>query len=360
LLGPSPVCLRPTGSDVNDTSLVSATGLLTTDVGSAVAALRAGGLVALPTETVYGLGALASDADAVARIYAVKGRPSHHPVIVHIADFDALPRWASTIPDYAQRLAQRLWPGPLTLVLPKADHVGDYLTGAHPTVGLRSPDHRLTQQVLRALDDGVAAPSANRFGRVSPTTAQHVDEELGQRLDPSRDLILDGGPCPVGVESTIVDATGARPRVLRPGAVSAQRVSELGEVPVVDAASPTTDAVPAPGTLPAHYAPTARVVLTEPDQADATLAALGDDVTVGVLALRQVDVDAGRVVDGTLVPLAQPDDVDSYARGLYAALRRADDLQLPIVLAVLPPDTGVGHAIRDRLRRAAHGSGGST
>jgi L-threonylcarbamoyladenylate synthase len=337
---------------------VSTTGLLTTDVESAVAALRAGGLVALPTETVYGLGALASDPDAVARIYAVKGRPSHHPVIVHLADADSIGRWADAVPDYAQRLARRVWPGPLTLVLPKADHVGDYLTGGHSTVGLRSPDHRLTLQVLRRLDDGVAAPSANRFGRVSPTTAQHVDEELSDRLDPARDLILDGGPCPVGVESTIVDATGARPRVLRPGAVSAAQVGELGEVPVADGPAPVADAVPAPGTLPAHYAPTARVVLAEPDRLDAALAALGDDVAIGVLALRDVDLDAGRVVDGTLVPLAQPDDVDGYARVLYGALRRADDLGLPTVLAVLPPDTGVGHAVRDRLRRAAHGSGG--
>jgi L-threonylcarbamoyladenylate synthase len=296
----------------------------------------------------------------VARIYTVKGRPSHHPVIVHVADADAVGRWATSVPRYARRLAEQVWPGPLTLVLPRAEHVGDYLTGGHPTVGLRSPDHQLTLQVLRDLDDGVAAPSANRFGRVSPTTAQHVQEELGQRLDPTRDLILDGGPCPVGVESTIVDATGDRPRILRPGAISAARVSELGEVPVADEADRPVSDVPAPGTLPAHYAPSARVVLAEPEQLDATLAALGDDAPIGVLALRTVDLDAGRLVDGTLVPLAQPDGVDRYARVLYAALRRADDIGLAVVVAVLPPDDGVGHAIRDRLRRAAHGSGGST
>jgi L-threonylcarbamoyladenylate synthase len=338
---------------------VSPSGLVTTDVASAVTALRTGGLVALPTETVYGLGARAGDADAVGRIYAVKGRPSHHPVIVHVADADAIDRWTSAVPDYARRLAQRVWPGPLTLVLPKAAAVGDYLTGGHPTVGLRSPDHPLTLQVLRDLDDGVAAPSANRFGRVSPTTAQHVLDELGDRLDPTHDLVLDGGPCPVGVESTIVDATGPAPRVLRPGAVSPQRISEVGGVAITETgATGPTEPIPAPGTLPAHYAPRARVVLAEPERVDQTLADLGDDVTVGLLALRHVDVDAGRVVDGTLVSLAQPDDVDDYARTLYAALRRADDLGLAVLVAVLPPPAGVGGAIRDRLQRAAHGSEG--
>ncbi len=335
---------------------MTGTDLLTTDVASVVAVLRAGGLAALPTETVYGLGAAATNPEAVTRIYQVKGRPSHHPVIVHVADAHGLDRWASEVPDYARVLAQHVWPGPLTLVLRRAADVGDYLTGGADTVGLRSPDHPLTQAVLRDLDDGVAAPSANRFGRVSPTTAQHVMAELGDLLDPDRDRILDGGPCPVGVESTIVDATGEQPRVLRPGAVSAEQVEALSGLALAAA----DGSISAPGTLPSHYAPAARVVLTEADGVDAALAAIGDDTRVGILALATTHVDDGRFVDGSVVALSRPHDVDDYARDLYGALHRADDDGLPVVLAVLPPDLGVGHAIRDRLRRAAHGSGAAS
>ena len=344
------------GAVVHDTDAVTAPGILTTEVASAVAALRLGGLVALPTETVYGLGADATNADAVARIYRVKGRPSHHPVIVHIIGADALAQWADVVPGYARRLADALWPGPLTLVLPRAEHVGNYLTGGADTVALRSPDHPLTQAVLRGFGGGVAAPSANRFGRVSPTTAQHVLAELGDRLDPGLDRILDGGPCPVGLESTIVDATGNQPRVLRPGAVSTKQIETLTGQVVLG----PDGAVRAPGTLASHYAPTARVVLTEPDGVDDALAAIGDAAPIGIMALATTPLDDGRFVDGSAVALSRPDDVAGYARDLYGALRRADDDGLRVVLAVLPPDEGVGHAIRDRLQRAAHQLGAAT
>ena len=335
---------------------MAAVELLTTDVASAVAALRSGGLVALPTETVYGLGADAGDAGAVARIYAVKGRPADHPVIVHVSSAAALDDWAREVPVYARHLTQRLWPGPLTLVLPKAASVGAYLTGGAETVGVRCPAHPLTQAVLTQFGRGVAAPSANRFGRVSPTTAQHVLDELGDRLDPLRDRILDGGPCRVGVESTIVDATGVRPRLLRPGAVA---VGEIEAITGLALECSDTD-VRAPGTLPAHYAPTARVVLAEPRTLDDTLSELGAGAgPIGVMALATTPIDDAAVIDGSVIALCRPTDLVGYARDLYGALRQADSRGLQVVVAVLPPDEGVGHAIRDRLQRAAHGSGGA-
>lgn len=194
---------------------------VTTDVGDAVTALRGGGLVAVPTETVYGLGGDASNPEAVARIFAAKGRPANHPVIVHLPDAGALDTWAASLPSWARSLADALWPGPLTLVVARAPEVLDAVTGGQPTVGLRVPNHPLTLDVLRQFGGGLAAPSANRYGQVSPTTVEHVTTELGGVLDESRDLVLDGGRCGIGVESTIIGAWDDTPRLLRAGAVTA-------------------------------------------------------------------------------------------------------------------------------------------
>jgi len=276
---------------------------------------------------------------------------------VHVAGAGQLDAWARDVPAYARRLAAGLWPGPLTLVLPRTARAGDHLTGGQPTVGLRAPAHPVARALLVALgaDAGLAAPSANRFGRVSPTTAAHVVAELGALLDPARDVILDGGPSEVGVESSILDCTGPAPVVLRPGAVDAATVQRVGGVAVVGRAS----TVRAPGTLASHYAPRARVVLVPDGAAVATLVAApgapGDPgattgppaATDGLLAPAEVGTPAG------VVRLSAPADAGEYARVLYAALREADALGLRRVLAVPPPAAGIGAAVRDRLARAA-------
>lgn len=315
------------------------------DPARAAEALAAGALVAIPTETVYGLGAVADLPAAVARVYAVKGRPADHPLIVHVADAAALPTWCRTIPDYASALADAFWPGPLTLVLPRSPRAGDPVTAGQDTVALRVPDHPLTLAALRHLDTGVAAPSANRFGRVSPTTADHVASELGELLDPSRDLILDGGPTAVGVESTIVDCTGPNPRLLRPGGVTAEQVTSVTGLPL----APPDTTVRAPGTLAAHYAPRAVVRLAgDPGEPVAATS----DPTVGLIAAQPIATPTG------VVRLLAPDTEAAYAAGLYAALREADLLGLRTVRVVPPAGAGLAAAIRDRLQRAAHGSGG--
>lgn len=318
---------------------------VTTDVAAAVAALSSGALVAIPTETVYGLGASIEVPAAVARVYAVKGRPADHPLIVHISDAAQLPRWSASVPGYAEALAEAFWPGPITLVLPRSASVGDFVTGGADTVGIRVPDHRLALAILRGLDTGVAAPSANRFGRVSPTTAQHVQSELGELLDPERDLIVDGGPTQVGVESTIVDCTGAQPRLLRPGGISALDVGRVTGL-VVAAAD---NRVKAPGTLAAHYAPTAVVRIVQgpgPDEPPQR------DPVVGLIAPQSVPTPLG------VVRLLAPATDAQYAAGLYSALREADAMGLQQVRAVLPEGQGLAAAVRDRLRRAQQGSGG--
>jgi L-threonylcarbamoyladenylate synthase len=319
--------------------------LLTADIADAVQALRAGGLVALPTETVYGLAADAENATAVRRIYSVKGRPTDHPVIVHLATPAAIEDWAAAVPEWAEPLIAACWPGPLTLVLSRTARASDYVTGGQDTVGLRVPAHPLMQQVLAEFGGAVAAPSANRFGQISPTTAAHVLAELDGVLDPVTDRILDGGPCLVGVESTIVDATGGQPRILRPGKVTADQIEQLtGLRPSTVAGS-----MRAPGTLSTHYAPKAAVVLSEADMAQTTFKQLrdGHSVRIGVISLK------GDEFDGDYTTLSSPTDVAEYAHSLYDALRRADDLRMDIVLAVLPPETGMGTAVRDRLQRAA-------
>jgi L-threonylcarbamoyladenylate synthase len=315
-------------------------------IEAAAERLRAGGLVAFPTETVFGLGADASNPDAVARIYAVKGRPSDHPVIVHIAGPADLSRWAAEVPEYAAALVDRFWPGPLTIVVPRAAGVPSVVTGGAPTIALRCPDHETARSLLTAFGGGIAAPSANRFGRVSPTTTRHVLDELGDALDPARDAVLDGAPAQVGVESTIVDCTGPAPRLLRPGGISAADIEHVTGLPLLAA----DGQVRAPGTLEAHYAPSARVLLAEPGSVDDVINAAPDG-EIGVVAMAAVDLTGERPVHR----LVAPADVDEYAQDLYAALRRADDLGLSAVIAVLPPDDGIGTAVRDRLRRASRG-----
>jgi L-threonylcarbamoyladenylate synthase len=302
-------------------------GLVTTDVDRAATAILAGGLVAMPTETVYGLAADATDPDAVARIFDVKGRPADHPLIVHLASAELLDSWASEIPDAARLLVDAAWPGPLTVIVPRAAGVLDAVTGGRTTVGLRVPAHRLALQLLERVGVGLAAPSANRFGAVSPTTAEHVLRDLGDRLDPRRDVILDGGPCPIGVESTIVDCASIPSQILRAGGVSVEDVHRLLAGDVTGASGPSR----ASGMLASHYAPRCAVRLVD----------TADDA----IALRAGTVGA-EVLDLT-------DDLVEYARELYARLRDADDRGVATLIAVLPPAEGLGHAIRDRLSKAA-------
>jgi len=316
----------------------------TTDPPTAAEALAAGRLVALPTETVYGLGARADLPHSIARVYAAKGRPADHPLIVHVRDKAALAAWARDVPDYAADLADAAWPGPLTLVVRRSARAGDHVTGGQDTVAVRVSSHPFMAAAMDALAGlvgdpavGVAAPSANRFGRVSPTTAEHVRHELDELLADD-DLVLDGGPSHVGVESTIVDCTGDRPVILRPGRVSADDVTAITGLPVGH-----HSAVRAPGTLASHYAPRARVALVD-------AGALTDgDATTGLLALASVATPLG------MVRLSAPDSADAYAQALYASLREADALGLTDVLAVPPSPQGIGAAVVDRLTRAAAG-----
>lgn len=311
-------------------------------VARAARVLREGGLVAFPTETVYGLGASARDERALARLYAVKGRPGDHPVIVHLASAADVDAWATGVPPAARALAARFWPGPLTLVLRRAPGVPDAVTGGRDTVGLRVPDQPLALELLRAFGDGIAAPSANRFGAVSPTTAAHVRDGLGDDVD----VVLDGGPCEVGVESTIVDLSDPdEPRLLRAGAISADELaSVLGSVPRADGGPAR-----APGMLAAHYAPRARVELCADGAELAARAAQLDRARTGVIAPAQI----GAELPAGVTVLARPADAEDYARDLYALLREADRRGLETVLAVPPEPGGIGLAVRDRLTRAA-------
>jgi L-threonylcarbamoyladenylate synthase len=322
----------------------------------AAANLLAGGLVAFPTETVYGLGADACNADAVGRIYSVKGRPADHPLIVHVASMDGLGDWADDVPGYAISLARDFWPGPMTLVVKRSGLAGDFVTGGQDTVGVRVPDHPVALGLLeafaRAGGKGVAAPSANRFGNVSPTTAQAAADELADYLSEG-DQILDGGRCEVGVESTIIDCTGDAPKILRPGAITAQMISEstglsLGskfvltdeDLPgiLVNGKAVDSNAIRVSGSLEAHYAPAATVVL---DQSP----------VVGQGFIAMADVVAGEGV----VRLAAPKTHDEFAKVLYSALRAADEQGLETVVVAQPVGDGIAVAIRDRLKRASKG-----
>lgn len=337
----------------------------TTDPRAAAEALLAGGLVLLPTETVYGLAARADDPAAVARVYAVKGRPERHPVIVHVADPKAAidPQsagtWVSARPDFARDLAVAFWPGPLTLVLPRSPRATDDITGGQDTVAIRVPAHPLAREVLQAMDEldpdgaphAVVAPSANRFGRVSPTSVQHALDELGDLLGAERDLALDGGPCTVGLESTIVDCSGDAPRILRPGGVTAADVVRAAGAlaAITDAATPRV-----PGALPSHYAPQARLAIAIDGEA---AAAYADAAQEGGLNAERIALLAPSSVSDLpgIVRLASPVSSEEYARGLYATLREADARGIEFIVVVPPPPDaeGIATAVLDRLRRAA-------
>lgn len=323
--------------------------------------IRRGGLVAFPTETVYGLGAHALDAAAVTRIFVAKERPAHDPIIVHVADVDALPALTVDVPEIAYVLAARFWPGALTLVLPRSARVPDVVTAGGPTVAIRSPDHPLALALIRAAGVPIGAPSANRFSHTSPTTAQHVWDDLAGRID----MILDGGPTPIGVESTVLDVTGARPRVLRPGGVAVEALRrvigpvEVGPGPTAAAATAgTIEALPAPGMLERHYAPQATLHLY-PGEAHTQLPEMQQQARRETVAGRRVGVMAADefanafappVVVAALGPLAS---ASAVAQRLYAAMRDLDAAHVDVIIAHEIPADGLGLAVNDRLRRAA-------
>ena len=315
------------------------------DIRRAAEILRRGGLVAFPTETVYGLGADASSREAMARLYRVKGRPADHPVIVHFADAERAFQWARGVPESARALAEKFWPGPLTLILNRADHVGGFVTGGQDKVGVRVPAHPLAHELLVEFSgeeggrrfSGVAAPSANRFGRVSPTTAQHVRDDLGDDVD----YVLDGGPCGVGIESTIVDLSRSAPALLRPGGLP---VADLESALGMKLSVPGGCAPRVSGSLETHYAPRTPARLLR-------AAALGAEIKAhgrfaAVLAFADPDPNAGYW-------LRMPGEPENYARRLYAALRELDQSGREVILIEAPPDAPEWSAVLDRLRRAA-------
>ena len=299
--------------------------------------LKDGYLVAFPTETVYGLGADASNEKAVSRIYSVKGRPLGHPLIVHISSINKLEKWATDIPDYAIKLAREFWPGPMTLILPRTDLAKDFITGGQNNVGIRVPAQPIALALLKKFEElggqGAAAPSANRFGAVSPTTAEAVSEELGNYLDID-DLVLEGGQCLVGIESTIIDCTGPVPKILRLGAITEEMIEQVLNKETENKEGKSE--IKAPGLLDSHYSPKPKISLN-------SFAEPGE----GFLALSKFQTPAGAI------RLASPSSVEQYARDLYSALRSADQQGLAKV-AVLPPEgNGLAEAIRDRLTKAA-------
>jgi L-threonylcarbamoyladenylate synthase len=304
---------------------------------SAAASIAQGHLVAFPTETVYGLGADASQENAVAKIYAAKGRPADHPLIVHISSMDGIGYWVEEISEYAIQLARAFWPGPMTLICKRSASAKDFITGGQDTVGLRVPDHVVALALLDAAKQkgiyGIAAPSANRFGHVSPTTADAVREELDQYLS-ADDIILDGGPSQVGVESTIIDCTGSNPHILRPGAITQAMIEEVTGLKVTDA----ENEIRVSGSLENHYAPQANVVLDTTPQ-------LGD----GYIAMSDKPTPAG------VIRLASPKTVEEYARTLYSSLRDADSQKISRICIDQPSGDGLAIAICDRLQRAARG-----
>jgi L-threonylcarbamoyladenylate synthase len=312
-------------------------------LATAAQSLREGSLVAFPTETVYGLGADATNAQAVARIYEVKGRPTDHPLIVHIADLRYLEQWISNIPEFSIALAREFWPGPMTLILQRSELANDFITGGQNTVGIRIPDDSLALGLLEAFHQlggaGIAAPSANRFGQVSPTTAEAVQEELGEYLLDT-DLVLDGGACDIGIESTIIDCTGDVPKILRPGAITRQMISESTGLevtgPLTDSAAVEQGSIRVSGSFDVHYAPAATVVLGESPVAGQ-----------GFIAMADIEADEG------VLRLAAPKTHEEFARVLYSALRSADSQGLETVVVAQPMGDGIAIAIRDRLKRAS-------
>ena len=306
-------------------------------MSNAATSLLAGHLVAFPTETVYGLGADASNSDAVAKIYRAKGRPADHPLIVHIGSIDGIGYWADEIPAYAIDLARNFWPGPMTLVFQRSINAKDFITGGQPTVGLRVPDHVVALALLDSAKkiglQGIAAPSANRFGHVSPTTADAVREELSEYLS-ADDIILDGGPSTVGVESTIIDCTTDTPHILRPGAITQEMIEEVTGLKVKDAQSE----IRVSGSLENHYSPQASVVLNQAPKS-------GE----GLIAMKDIATPTG------VIRLSSPTSIEEYARTLYAALRHCYSQGLSTICVIPPSGDGLAIAIRDRLLRASRG-----
>ena len=304
---------------------------------SAAKTLKDGHLVAFPTETVYGLGADATNEKAVSRIYSLKGRPSDHPLIVHISSINKLDQWATDIPDYAIKLAREFWPGPMTLILPRTDIAKDFITGGQNNVGLRVPDQPIALALLQRFEElggaGVAAPSANRFGAVSPTKADEVNEELGRYFD-HNDLVLDGGPCQIGIESTIIDCTDTAPKIIRPGSVTSTHMEELLGIPQIETVKKSQ--IRTSGEFVKHYSPKAIVIINEEPKS-------GD----GFIALSEVDTPTN------VIRLASPKNSEEYAQKLYSALREGDNKNLKRIVVFPPKGLGLDLAINDRLDKAS-------
>jgi L-threonylcarbamoyladenylate synthase len=307
---------------------------VSSEVRRAAEILRAGGLVAFPTETVYGLGADASSEKAVARLYAVKGRPADHPVIIHLDSLERALAWAREVPREAEILAEKFWPGPLTLILQRSEKAKDFVTGGQPTVGVRVPSHPVAQELLKAFGSGIAAPSANRFGRVSPTTAAHVREDLGKDVD----LVLEGGPSEVGIESTIVDLSGGEAVLLRPGRILRAELEKIVSLREKTASSPRHS-----GGLERHYAPRTPARLVATHALDQEIARLGDRVAVLAFSRPDERVDFW---------LRMPREPHAYEQKLYAALRELDGAGCEQILVEAPPAAPGWEAVRDRLQRA--------
>ena len=318
-------------------SILSGTEL---NIRLAADSLYKGNLVAFPTETVYGLGADATNRDAIERIYEVKARPSDHPLIVHLYSMHLLSEWAQKIPDYVFELARNFWPGPMTLVLPRKNIARDFITGGQNSIAIRIPANRFALALLKDFENiggiGIAAPSANKFGKVSPTSAHSVLKELGPYLK-SNDLILDGGNCEIGIESTIIDCTGTIPRILRPGSITSELIQSECQIFVQKYETIYNDShIRVPGLLRQHYAPNAKVYLSrKPEEGDGLIALARHKTPMGVIRL------------------AQPKDNEEFAKQLYAALRKADELKLNKVIVIPPLGEGIAVAIRDRLIRCA-------
>lgn len=326
----------------------------------AVSKLKAGLLVAFPTETVYGLGADASSAAALERLYAVKGRPTSHPVIVHIARVEQLTDWAKDIPPQAYQLAERFWPGPMTLILPKADHVLSQVTGGQDSVGIRIPSHPVALKLLKAFAGGLAAPSANRFGRLSPTSAQAVEAEFADSPDDLA-MVLDGGPCDVGIESTIISLLSSQAKILRPGMIDAASVAEVLGAEAFSSRSSTSTSASAgetrvPGALPSHYAPQTKLTVASSEQLiELVLELNGVEKAAAVFAFDSTIAKlrsnlSGLAFDALVVA---PEQVDQYARSLYEQLRLFDKLKLDRIFVETVPDGSAWDGVRDRLERAS-------
>jgi L-threonylcarbamoyladenylate synthase len=302
-------------------------GNLSTSIDLAVANLRNDLMIGLPTETVYGLAALASHPKAISKIFQVKARPTSHPLILHIADYQQLEKWAMDIPQFARNICKHFWPGPLTVILMRTENVCNEITGNRETVAIRMPNHKVALSLLSILNDGLVAPSANRFGKVSPTSAKHVVDDLGDDVS----LVLDGGTCEIGVESTIIDCSSSRPQILRSGAISIIELEEIGKIKIAQ-----SDGISrASGMLEKHYAPNCRVELVDSSQQ----------------AVQRFDEVSDQGLTAEIIDFQ--DDLEMYAKQLYARLRQADERKIHTVLAVMPSKGGLGDAIRDRLIKAA-------